>query len=578
MITKISIKNFKKLSDISFSTAQSVVLIGPNNAGKTTIFQALCLWETGVTAFLAAKQKRDLSKGYVVINRQDLMNSPILDARFLWTDKKVTQKNNGNGQTPILLEVALEGEKNGRKWECTAQFTFANAESLTCRLISGEKEMRELYKNERGVRFGFLQAMSGISISEDKLTQGSVDRKLGEGRTAEVLRNICFDILYPETPKTADYKPEENWAKLVKNIKQLFGATIEKPDYIRLTGLIDLFYTENQIKYDVSSAGRGFQQTLLLLAYLYAHPNTTLLLDEPDAHLEVIRQREIFQMLNKIAEEVGSQIIIASHSEVILEEAAEHAQVVAIIENQAVAINESKEIGALKKSLTQIGWDKYYLAKLKKHILYLEGPTDLEMLLRFAKQINHPVERLLSEANVHYLGNNLPNDAKINFMAIHPLMPELKGLALFDRLDKNVDNRPIVILCWSKREIENYFARPFILSRFAQHLAIEQHKDIDFFDKTMRAVIADFTTPIRLRNLDDTWWNDAKLTDDWLDSIFPEFYKRINVSPILRKGAYYQLINWLKPAEIDPEITEKLDVLYSFLHPKGEKVPIKTKR
>ena len=55
-------------------------------------------------------------------------------------------------------------------------------------------------------------------------------------------------------------------------------------------------------KLDLSSAGRGLHQTLLLLAYLYANPQTVLLLDEPDAHLEVLRQRQIYQLLTELAE------------------------------------------------------------------------------------------------------------------------------------------------------------------------------------------------------------------------------------------------------------------------------------
>jgi AAA15 family ATPase/GTPase len=569
MITKISIKNFKKLDNISFTTTQSVVLIGPNNSGKTTLFQALCLWELGVTAYLEAEQKQNLSSGgYVTINRQDLMNSPIIDARFLWKDKKVTF-DIGTGRRKLErdtpLEIELEGENDNKKWVCKAEFTFSNAESITCQLLSGLDEMRDLYQDGNGIRFGFLQAMSGLAISEDKLTKGSVDRLLGEGRTAEVLRNICFDILYPEQPKPSSYQPEENWGKLVKNIEQLFGATIDKPELIRSRGLIDLFYTENGIRYDVSSGGRGFQQTLLLLAYLYSHPNTTLLLDEPDAHLEVIRQREIFQMLNKVATEMGSQIFIASHSEVVLDEAAEHAQVIALIENQIVEINGSHQIKALKKALTNIGWEKYYLARLKKHILYLEGSTDLEMLLAFARQLKHPVERHLSEANVHYLSNNLPNDAKQNFAAIQPFVPNLKGLAVFDKLGKDVEEKPIEILCWTKREIENYFARPFILKRFAMSLAIEHKKDEGEFGQIMNDVIINNTLPRRLNNLEDTWWSEGKLTDDWLDLIFPEFYEKVKLSPIFRKGSYYQLIQLLNKEEIDAEIIAKLDKIHAFL-------------
>src|SRR5580700_11435284 len=95
MITKIAINNFKKLEKISFELSESVVIIGPNNSGKSTLFHALCLWEIGVTYYLAAFQKKDLDrKGYVTLNRKDLVNSPISDARFLWRNKQVTRKNN----------------------------------------------------------------------------------------------------------------------------------------------------------------------------------------------------------------------------------------------------------------------------------------------------------------------------------------------------------------------------------------------------------------------------------------------------------------------------------------------------
>ena len=82
---------------------------------------------------------------------------------------------------------------------------------------------------------------------------------------------------------------------------------------------------------DLSSAGRGLQQTLLLLAHLYANPKTVLLLDEPDAHLEVLRQRQIYQLLTDVASQQGSQVIAASHSEVVLNEAANRDVVIAFV-------------------------------------------------------------------------------------------------------------------------------------------------------------------------------------------------------------------------------------------------------
>ncbi|MEQ1744787.1 MAG: AAA family ATPase [Saprospiraceae bacterium] len=573
MLTKVTIENFKKLDSISFPLEQSVVLIGPNNAGKTTVFQAFCLWEIGVKSFLRAKNKNDLNNsGGVTINRHDLLNSPISDARFLWRNRKVKIPKPKGGGEHIKLSVQLEGENLGKPWSCKAEFVFSNAESFTCKVITGYSEINQLYKNGQDIRFGFLQPMSGIATTEDKLTAGSIDRKLGEGRTAEVMRNICYEILYPETPKALGYNGEANWKSLATHIHRLFGARLKKPEFIRSTGLVELQYEENGNVYDVSSGGRGFQQTLLLLSFLYAHPNTILLLDEPDAHLEVIRQREIFQILTQTAEEVGSQIIIASHSEVVLNEASEVSKIIALIENTAIEIND-KHIGReIRKALIEIGWEKYYLAKLKKHILFLEGTTDLSMLLAFSTRLKHPIEPLLRQANVDYVSTNAPHLAVQNFVALKSIFPELSGLALFDRLpNEKMTNPKLKIICWKRRELENYFAKPSVLYQWAKDLATRLEKDAQSFDKTMHEIVSDNTLPRALRDQNDTFWVDEKLTDNWLDRIFADFFSRHSLSPSFFKNDYHFLISLLSDDEIDPEIKEKLDILQKFLEKPVEK-------
>ena len=226
--------------------------------------------------------------------------------------------------------------------------------------VNAKETLHDLYELNKLPRFGSLQSMSGLAIEEDLLTPGAIARRLGEGRTAEVLRNLCYQILHPETVAQALPDPARSWKSLKQSLQKVFGAELHEPEYSRATGLLGLAYSENGIRYDIASAGRGFQQTLLLLAYMYANPGTTLLLDEPDAHLEVIRQREIFQLINAVASETQSQLIIASHSEVILDEAADASTVIALIDSQAIELNSSltqkrKQLNYLKKSLTDIG-------------------------------------------------------------------------------------------------------------------------------------------------------------------------------------------------------------------------------
>ena len=50
----------------------------------------------------------------------------------------------------------------------------------------------------------FLPPMSGLSSSEAMLQPGTVNVLLGQGRTAEVLRNLCFQVFLNQSEEWRD--------------------------------------------------------------------------------------------------------------------------------------------------------------------------------------------------------------------------------------------------------------------------------------------------------------------------------------------------------------------------------------
>jgi len=58
------------------------------------------------------------------------------------------------------------------------------------------------------------------------------------------------------------------------------------------------------------------------------------------------------------------------------------------------------------------------------------------------------------------------------------------------------------------------------------------------------------------------WWENIKMSDDFLDPLFETYFKTINQYNDFRKRDYYILVEYLQEKQIHPEIIEKLDAIY----------------
>ena len=569
MLTRLRLRNFKRFEEAEIELGSPVVFVGPNNSGKTSALQALALWDIGVKRWNERRSGRATpeKRPGVTVNRRDLVAIPIPNANLLWRELHVrdVRKVGGRQQTSnVRIEVTVDGVTEDRSWRCGLEFDYANEESLYCRplrVAAGRTPERMPIPGEAGeTTIAFLPPMSGLAATETRLDSGAVSVRIGEARTAEVLRNLCHRI--------REDRPE-HWQKLVEQICGLFGAELEPPRYIAERGEITMSYRERGVNLDLSSAGRGLQQTLLLLAYLYANPGAVLLLDEPDAHLEILRQRQIYLLLAETARESGGQVIAASHSEVLLNEAADKDLVIAFV-GSPHRLAEGDRGSQVLKALREIGFDQYYQAEQTGWVLYLEGSTDLAVLRALARRLDHAEAiRALERPFVHYVANR-PREVQRHFHGLREGIPHLRGVALFDRLETAPpDLHPVACLIWKRREIESYLCTRTTLESFAASGAASDvpgplfaGPEVERRVGTMREAIGKTAAALEQLGKGSPWGSDMKASDEFLTPLFRNFCNRLGIpEDFMTKKSFYELAEHVPSDELDPEVREKLDAI-----------------
>ena len=564
MLTKLIIRNFKRFGEVEIELGSPVVFIGPNNSGKTSAMQALALWDIGLQRWNEKRSGKSMpeKRPGVTVNRRDLVAIPVPDANLLWRDLHVRDVRRVEGRprtSNIRIDLIVEGVSNDRGWACGLEFDYANEESFYCRPLrvsGGKAPDRMSIPEEAGhARIAFLPPMSGLAATETRLDGGAVNVRIGEGRTAEVLRNLCLEVLnHALSP----------WDRLVEKIRSLFGAELDPPRYVAARGEIVMTYRERGVPLDLSSAGRGLQQTLLLLAYMYANPGAVLLLDEPDAHLEILRQRQIYGLLTEVARESGSQIIAASHSEVLLNQAAGRDMVVAFVGSPHRIDDRGSQV---LKSLRDISFDQYYQAEQTGWVLYIEGSTDLSILQAFARRLRHESAASALERPFVCAVENQPGAVRRHFHGLKEVLPALSGIALFDRIQAP-DIAPVVCQIWNRREIENYLCSRATLEAYATASAARAAPGPLFTEAeaagrllAMRSAISEVESALATLGKGSPWDTDIKASDEFLTPLFKSYFAKLGMPNLMAKKSFYELADYVPDGEIDPEIGDKLDAI-----------------
>ncbi len=456
MIRSVKISRFKRFEEVEFTLPRHIVLAGPNNTGKTTMLQAVAAWSL---AFERWRTLNDFQRhgGFYTkmpITRQQFSAVPLSSFDLLWRDRSY--------RGSVVIKITSEAG-----WSIPLEFMADSTEQVYVRPLP---RVEPSTLRDAALSTVFIPPMTGLGTDEPVYTRPKVDQLLGQAKPGDVLRNLLVEA----------NGSGEAWQALCTSIRDLFGYELLPPDDRGAHILAEYCHHPDGPRFDIASAGSGFQQVLMLLTFLHTHPASVLLLDEPDAHLHVILQDAIFGELRRAAFANRSQLVIATHSEVIIDAVDPENLCVMLQTPRLLATSEERR--SLISSLRVLSNVDIMLAEAANGILYLEGSTDLELLRAWARALAHPAHAILTtqlywRATVFQSRSDAPGiHSRDHYAALKMIRNDLPGFEILDR-DANPDLPATEIVGkglqrrrWNRYESESYLVHPQAMRRFVEHM------------------------------------------------------------------------------------------------------------
>ena len=468
MITRLTLRNFKSVGEQTYDFTQFDLLVGRNNSGKSTVLQALAIWQFCVDEF--HRSKRSGSKGIQVV-LPNFTALPVPEFDLLWKDRISKKK-----QDYILIGIQVEWRKvTGEDDSFGVELRYHSSQSIYAIPGGGWEKFRVCEQQGDLPQVAYVPPFSGLEPTEKWLDISPIRQQVGKGQPGSVLRNLLLKVCPPpnrgpDGRAIKGYKPPSDWQEVAGVIERWFSVTIQEPKYDSAKDVyITVEYRQKGKDYDIIAGGSGFHQTLTLLAFLYGYQPTTILLDEPDAHLHVNLQREILDYFKRKSLERNTQFLIATHAEEFVR-GVDASQIVSLLRQVPKRIESAPEV---LRAMAEVSNEDIALLMTSPYILYVEGESDERILRAWADQCN--AQAAINKVCFKSMGGgakmNMKAKADEHFDALRQIIPDVSRLMIFDFDDDVKAFHPTAagqaLAEWKRKNIENYLLVPDAWKRAA---------------------------------------------------------------------------------------------------------------
>ena len=458
MLKTLELENYRCFDKHKINFKETAIIVGKNNAGKSTIIEAL--------RFVSIVASRALNF------------KPIPK----WLDVSVAYK----GVSPSLAGLDFPTKNLFHMYQDGPAKIIASFDSKAkIEIYLGETGDRidvfalifdssgNIRKTKQGIKdagipeINILPQISAIAKEESVLRYETVRANLTTQLSSIHFRNQIKHY-YEHFPKFKELS-EATWPGL--GINQLDGRSLF------MGGQLTLIVRDTDFAAEIGWMGHGLQMWLQTMWFLAkSNDDSTIILDEPDVYMHADLQRKLIRFLkNKY-----KQILLATHSIEIISEV--EPDNILIIDKSRKKSVYATSVPAVQSLVNRIGSiQNIGLARLwsSQKLLLVEG-KDIAILKRiqetlFGNQTDSfdiiPRSSIggwsgwnLVKGADFVLKNGLKQD--INVYCV--LDSDYHSKAEIDERMKEAENMGVNLKVWSKKEIENYLISPSAILRILQ--------------------------------------------------------------------------------------------------------------
>jgi predicted ATPase len=366
MISKLTVKNYRSLADVSISLGQLTVLVGVNGSGKSTIVDVL--------HFVADALRFGLETA--ILTRSGMGSLRRWSAKGKPYDVKIQFEVEGKvgGFYSFLLGSESRGEYRIKAEQCSAWLSFdANipVEFEEYEIKNGQW-VRQPFKNDLETR-SLLPAIQSNALALPLLAGISPYNELYELLTNLSFYNIFPDILKDPQKPTNPYPLAENGTNLASVLRNQEKDSALKTALEYVLADVNDFQVSSvgsnlvvKLRHQATGENRapwfelvqesdGTLRMLGILTALYQDPPRTLIvLEEPELTVHPGAMAKLWDEIQKASQH--TQIILTTHSPDLLDLCApEHLRVVE-------KINGATYVGPVEEAQQQIIRDRLFTA------------------------------------------------------------------------------------------------------------------------------------------------------------------------------------------------------------------------